>query len=35
VKDSEFVNGDVGLIASAYESPEAIVVFDDFMVYRP
>lgn len=35
VKDSDFANGDVGLIASTYQSPGAIILFDDFTVYRP
>jgi len=35
VKDSDFANGDVGLIASTYQSPGAIIQFDDFTIYRP
>ena len=35
VKDSEFSNGDVGLIASTYDNPGAKVLFDNFAVQRP
>lgn len=35
VKDSDFANGDVGLLASTNSSPGADVYFDNFFVYRP
>ena len=35
VKDSEFANGDVGLIASTYDTPGSKIFFDNFTVYRP
>ncbi len=35
VKDSDFPNGDVGLIASTYDTPGAEILFDNFRVYRP
>jgi hypothetical protein len=35
VEDSEFVSGDVGLIAGTYDTPGTDIRFDNFSVYQP
>ncbi|MBN2258883.1 MAG: hypothetical protein JW704_13890 [Anaerolineaceae bacterium] len=35
VTDSDFSNGDVGLMAGTYDTPGADIHFDDFVVYDP
>lgn len=35
LKDSDFKDGDVGLIAGTLESPEADILFDNFIVRSP
>ncbi|MGE5465259.1 MAG: hypothetical protein ACM3PS_17985, partial [Syntrophothermus sp.] len=35
VKDADFANGDVGLVAGAFTEPDVDVLFDHFLVMQP
>jgi hypothetical protein len=35
VKDDEFTNGDVGILAGSFSQPGSDVYFDNFIVYKP
>ena len=35
VKDDQFLNGDVGIIAGTYDQPGVNILFDNFVAYQP